>query len=89
MDGAGRERTEVSSQQLAAGDVVKVELEVAVLREMQQNHGGWNDTMANVYIHLHITEIYVAMCTQNFYTYFFGNLSMCSLICILAINSDA
>ena len=39
---------EVSPQRLVAGDIVKVELEVAVLREMQQNHGGWNDTMASV-----------------------------------------
>ena len=43
---------EVLSQRLAAGDIVKVELEVAVLREMQQNHGGWNDTMASVSLHI-------------------------------------
>ena len=48
MDGEGRGNMEMPSQQLAAGDIVKVELEVAVLKEMQQNHGGWNDTMANV-----------------------------------------
>ena len=35
-------------QQLAAGDTVKVELEVAVLKLMQEEHGGWNDTMTTV-----------------------------------------
>lgn len=37
-----------SSQRLAAGDTVKVELEIAILRMMQEDHGGWNDNMSSV-----------------------------------------
>ena len=35
-------------QHLAAGDTVKVELDVEVLKLMQEQHGGWNDTMSSV-----------------------------------------
>ena len=35
-------------QYLAAGDTVKVELDVEILKLMQEQHGGWNDTMSTV-----------------------------------------
>ena len=37
-----------SELQLSAGDVVKVDLDIEVLKLMQADHGGWNDSMATV-----------------------------------------
>ena len=37
-----------SSERLAAGDTVKVELDEAVLKLLQAEHGGWDDSMATV-----------------------------------------
>ena len=39
-----------SSTAFAAGDTVSVQLEVDILRLLQEDHGGWNDTMASVSI---------------------------------------
>ena len=44
----GEVNVAVSSQLLAAGDTVRIELDVAVLKLMQEDHGGWNDSIASV-----------------------------------------
>ena len=40
----------MQSEELAAGDHVKVELDPDVWKRMQQGHGEWNDRMAEVII---------------------------------------
>ena len=40
----------VHSEELAAGDHVKVELDPDVWKRMQQGHGEWNDRMAEVIV---------------------------------------
>lgn len=44
----GKVDVPVPSQLLAAGDTVRIELDVSILKLMQEDHGGWNDAMASV-----------------------------------------
>ena len=46
-EGEGRS---FSSTAFAAGDTVSVQLEADILRLLQEDHGGWNDTMVSVSI---------------------------------------
>ena len=52
MNGAGgqdaEERNMSHSTGFAAGDTVTVQLESEILKLMQADHGGWNDTMSSV-----------------------------------------
>ena len=40
---------------ICSGDLVEVEQDVEIFRMMQEEHGGWNDEMANV------MEVYTCM----------------------------
>ena len=36
------------SGELAAGDTVRVDLDLEIVKLMQEGHGGWTDAMADV-----------------------------------------
>ena len=41
--------------QFKVGDKVRVDLDVEILKAMQEGHGGWNPRMADVSIHYLLT----------------------------------
>lgn len=41
-------------EKLAAGDLVRVQLDLDLFKSMQEGHGGWNDGMLEVSLHLRV-----------------------------------
>ena len=46
--GAGHSPSQRGRHRLCAGDGVRIELDPEVFKQAQEDHGGWNDTMAEV-----------------------------------------
>lgn len=51
VDGVGKVDGPTAARELSAGDGVRVELDPGLFKVAQEEHGGWEDYMAEVQTH--------------------------------------